>query len=125
MDKTWYNSLKKSKLTPPPYVFSIIWTILYIMIIISFFVYKSGKISNEGIYYFYVQIILNLIWIPIFFKLKNPYLSLIVVILLWIYIYKTINIMNMTNRLAGYLLYPYLLWISIACYFNFHIVLYN
>ena len=124
-DKPWYKSLNKSKLTPPDYVFPIVWTILYLMIITSFVIYLSGNKTTLGIILFCIQMALNLSWSPVFFKFKKPKIALVIVGLMWISILGTIISFNLTNPLASYLLIPYLVWVSLATYLNYYIVANN
>jgi|Laugresu1bdmlbsd_1035121.scaffolds.fasta_scaffold15883_2 benzodiazapine receptor len=121
----WYESLNKSKLTPPNYVFSIAWSILYFMIFLSFIFYVKDKPSNTGLALFTIQLILNLSWAPIFFSLKKPTLALIIIIIMWIFILATIINFYKTNRTSCYLLMPYFIWVSFATYLNFFIVINN
>ena len=88
----WYQSLNKSALTPPGYVFSVAWTILYILMAISVFLYIKGGINKEktfALWVFGIQLILNLLWSPIFFGLHNVYLAfgiilLLLILVLWV-----------------------------------------
>jgi benzodiazapine receptor len=118
----WYNKLNKSVLTPPPIVFSIVWTILYLTIIASFVVYLRNKPALLGIVFFLIQLGLNLSWTPVFFRLKRINLSLLIIILTWIFILLTMFVFYQTSRLSAYLLIPYVLWVSFAIYLNAYIV---
>lgn len=125
IDKSWYNNLAKSKLTPPDFVFPIVWTILYMMIIASFIVYLLGNKTNIGFIFFGIQMVLNLIWSPVFFRMKNIKLSLMIIILMWAFILITIIVFYQTNPLSSYLLIPYFIWVSLATYLNIFIFIYN
>lgn len=124
-NKDWYEQLVKSKLTPPNYVFPIVWSILYLMIIASFIIYLTGTKTTTGIILFCIQTGLNLAWSPVFFKWKNPKLALVIVGLMWLFILFTIISFHSTNPLASYLLIPYLIWVSLATYLNYYIVANN
>lgn len=127
MTNQWYNKLNKSKLTPPDYIFPIVWSILYITIFISFFiiVYLSGFSHKKAILFLTIQMILNLLWAPIFFKLQNIRLSLIVILSMWMFILLTIIEFFKINKFAGTILIPYFLWVSLAIYLNAYIYLNN
>jgi tryptophan-rich sensory protein len=88
----WYLTLKRSKLNPPQWVFPIVWTILYIMIAASGFIYlnKTGLTYSHGLLCSCLQIFLNVIWTPLFFWKKLITLALIDLILLWITVAVTI-----------------------------------
>ena len=122
---TWYASLNKPVFSPPNYLFGPVWTILYILMGISFFlIWKKGiknKKVRNAIYVFGIQLALNTIWSPIFFGAKNLLLSLIVIIAMWIYIVKTIGVFSKISKVASYLLYPYLAWVSFASILNFSV----
>ena len=121
----WYKQLNKSKLTPPPIVFSIVWTLLYISIFASLLVYLKHQPQTLGIVFFVIQLLLNLSWAPIFFRLKNIKLSLVVIILTWIFIVLTMIVFYKTSQWSTYLLIPYILWVSFAIYLNAYIFLNN
>ena len=86
--------------------------------------YKNQKV-RDALYLFGIQLILNAIWSPIFFGLKSLFLALIVIIVLWIYILRTILAFGKINKTASYLLYPYILWVSFATALNFSVWLLN
>ena len=123
----WYDTLQKSKLTPPNYIFSVAWSLLYIMIFSSFFIYlfSKNRKDNIGLILFTIQLIFNLSWAPVFFKLKNPKISLVVIIILWVLILLTLSYFHKVSPLASYLLIPYFIWVVFATYLNFFIVVNN
>ena len=121
----WYSNLKKSPLNPKPYVFSIAWTVLYIMIFLSAYMYLTNKHDTKGIVLFSIQLFLNLIWVYIFFTLKNPKLALVDMLLLWIFLVLKIYNFYTFHKPSAYLLLPYLLWISFAMYLNYYVVVNN
>ena len=72
-NREWYNSLKKSKLTPPGYVFGIVWPILYVLLAVSFLLtIKSPKCIGfcSPLVFFTAQMALNFIWTTVFFRMK-------------------------------------------------------
>ena len=127
MNDNWYDNLIKSPYTPPNTIFSFLWTILYITIFISFtiIIYTTGFSFNKAIIFFSIQMILNFLWAPVFFKLRKIWLSLIIVILMWIFILLTIVEFFKINKMAGLILLPYLLWVSLATYLNAYIYVFN
>jgi len=124
----FYKNLKKSKLNPPNYVFGIVWTFLYILLIISFIlIWKDKKCFPfcRPLFLFIVQIILNLAWTTIFFRFKKIKLALvitIIILLLTIYIFFDFY---KINKYAAYLLIPYILWLCFAIYLNLYIIMNN
>ena len=129
MDLGWYLTLNKPIFTPPGWLFAPAWTVLYILMIISaFLIWKKGlkkKNVKNALKLFAIQFILNLSWSPIFFGLKNISLALIVIIVMWVYILKTILAFGKINKASSYLLYPYIAWVSFATVLNFSIWLLN
>ena len=122
-----YNKLIKSKLTPPSYIFGIVWPILYLMIFLSFMFYilSSNKKSIYVIILFIIQIILNLSWSPVFFRFNKIKIAFIIIILLWLSILGLIINFYKINQLASYLLIPYFIWVTFATYLNLFIILNN
>lgn len=123
----WYKNLKKSSLTPPNYIFPIVWTILYIMIVISGYSYiQNNSEDSYGISIFFIQLFFNIIWPYLFFTVKNPKIALIDLGLLWSTLLLTIiQFSNNKNIFSAYLLVPYFIWVTFAGYLNYYIVINN
>ena len=111
-DKDWYNKLKKSPLNPPPYVFGIVWPILYCLLGISFYLVWTNKkcfpFCNELIF-FLIQLFLNLTWSTIFFKLKKFKISLISLGTIILMTFITYHEFMKINKFSAYLLTPYIM----------------
>jgi tryptophan-rich sensory protein len=75
----WYQQLKKPSITPPQWVFPVVWSILYVMIAASGYLYisKTGFVYSTGLFFYVLGIVLNVIWSPIFFWKKMITLALI------------------------------------------------
>lgn len=124
----WYATLQKPLIAPPNWVFGPVWTILYFLMGLAFFLLlkaKKSKQKNEAVKYFYKQLILNSVWSIAFFGLKSPILGFVVIVFLWISILITIIRFAKVSVLASQLLYPYLAWVSFASMLNFWIYLLN
>ena len=124
----WYDNLKKSPLTPPPIYFSIVWTIIYITIFISLVLVMRNLINEDmvsTIVIFSIKMLLNILWVHVFFTKKNLPLSFIIIILLDIFTFMTIINFYRVNKVAGFLLIPNMLWILFATYLNYYIVMNN
>lgn len=123
-----YTKLKKSQLSPPNYVFGIVWPILYLLMSVSFFIIlKINKYSFNSIplIIFIIHLFFNFIWTYLFQNYKNKMIALTdlsIVILLTIYI---IIEFYKKNKLASYLLIPYIIWLCFAFYLNLFIVINN
>jgi benzodiazapine receptor len=127
VEDTWYDKLNKSTITPPKIVFPFVWSLLYFLIIVSagIVIWKDKFQNKWALTYFIIQMVLNISWTPAFFRLKNIKLSLIIVIILWLFILLTIVEFLKISQTAGYLLIPYFVWVSLALYLNSYIYWYN
>ena len=125
---TWYASLQKPFFSPPNWLFGPVWTILYLLMGISFYLIwnsSNSKANLSAIRLFIAQLVLNSLWSILFFGIKNPLLAFLEIIILWIFIFLTIKKFSQINQAASYLLYPYLAWVTFASFLNFAIVLLN
>ena len=127
-NKNWYNNLNKSSLTPPNWVFSVVWPLLYTILFISLYLVWTDKncfpFCNPLIF-FVIQLCLNVIWTTIFFKLKKPLLALLDIILIIIFTLITLYKFYEINKTSFYLLIPYIIWLCFALYLNLYIVINN
>lgn len=127
-DMSWYNTLNKSQISPPAWLFAPVWSFLYFLIFLSFFVFLTTFSFNSKILpltFFFIQLALNFMWSPAFFRLKNPLISLYLVIFMWIFLLLTIIYFYKFSKVSAILLVPYLLWTTFAIYLNFMIVKLN
>ncbi|MCX6735199.1 MAG: tryptophan-rich sensory protein [Candidatus Peregrinibacteria bacterium] len=126
---TWYVTLTKPALNPPNWIFGPVWTTLYaLMGIAAFLIWKKGiekKEVKSALGIFGLQLILNMIWTPIFFGLKNTGAAYAIIVAMWFAIICTMIKFYKINRTATYLLIPYILWVSFAAYLNLSIWLLN
>ena len=126
---TWYATLAKPELNPPSWLFGPVWTALYtLMAIAAWRVYKKKKTSRtvpKVLYVYLFHLAVNAFWSIAFFGLQNPMLALVVIVVLWALIVYLVTRFFRIDRLAGYLLLPYLAWVSFATYLNLMIALLN
>lgn len=125
---SWYISLNKPSFNPPSYLFAPVWTVLFVLIGISFYFvwskdFGSNKILTLGIYS--LDLILNLLWSVLFFGLKNPFLAFIEIIILWFTILINIIVFSKVTKISGIMLIPYLLWVSFASVLNYAVFILN
>ncbi|HSX49129.1 MAG TPA: TspO/MBR family protein [Candidatus Saccharimonadales bacterium] len=129
MDLGWYETLNKPFFTPPSWLFAPAWTILYILIGISgFLIFRKGmkkKNVKRAMGFFLLQLGLNFFWSPVFFGAHQILLSLVIIVFLWYFIYKTIKLFAEIDKRASYLLYPYLVWVSFATLLNLSFFILN
>ena len=120
------NELKQPPLAPPSILFPIVWTILYLLIGISYYLYKKNTYTNKTeIIIYYTQLLVNALWSIIFFTLKLRFFSIIWILALVILIYTLITLFNQKYKPSAYLLIPYLIWCIFATYLNIGIYLLN
>ncbi|MGM9850444.1 MAG: TspO/MBR family protein [Bacilli bacterium] len=120
------NELKQPPLAPPSILFPIVWTILYLLIGISYYLYKKNTYTNKTeIIIYYTQLLVNALWSIIFFTLKLRFFSIIWILALIILIYTLITLFNQKYKPSAYLLIPYLIWCIFATYLNIGIYLLN
>lgn len=121
-----YNNLQKPPLAPPSIAFPIVWTILYILMGISYGILKSQKLTNPKIdLIYYAQLVVNALWSIIFFILKWRLFAFIWIILLDILVVLMIIEFYKKDKTAGLFQIPYLLWITFATYLTLAIYILN
>ncbi|MDN3549950.1 TspO/MBR family protein [Mucilaginibacter aquaedulcis] len=125
----WYSTLKKPSFNPPPWLFAPVWTCLYILIAVAAYLIWKHR-SRKPVYkvtraIYFAQLFLNFSWSIVFFGMHQVLGAFIVIALLWVSIILTMYWFNKFNRVAGWLLMPYLLWVSFAGILNASIYLLN
>lgn len=121
-----YKELIKPPLSPPGYIFPIVWTILYILMGISYFIATKDNENDKELNQIYLlQLFVNLLWSVIFFVLKMYFTSFLWIILLIILVVAMIKELYNNSKISAYLQIPYLLWLLFATYLNFGIFLLN
>lgn len=121
-----YNFLVKPFLAPPSILFPIMWTILYVLMGISYGILdKNNLIDSKIKSIYYQQLSVNYLWSIIFFTLKWRLFAFIWIILLDVLVVIMIIKFYKKNKLSGLLQIPYLIWILFATYLNLAIYLLN
>ncbi len=118
--ETWYAELQKPPLNPPDWIFAPVWTALYIfMAIAGWRLWQvETPAKNHLRFLFAAQLVLNGVWSFLFFGLRNPFTGLIDILLLWVSLFVLTTLAWRTVRMAGFLLTPYLIWVTFAVYLN-------
>lgn len=117
----------KPPLSPPNWLFPVVWTILYVLMgISSYLVYeKDGSEAKQPLAVYAIQLAMNFMW-PIFFFSLSAYLfSFIWLILLWALALAMTVMFYRVNRTAGLLQIPYLIWLTFAAYLNLSVYILN
>jgi len=122
-----FEAVAKPPLSPPGWLFPVVWTVLYILMgIASYLVYTSNSFDRKRALIFYgAQLAVNFFWSIIFFNLNAYLFAFIWLLLLWALILITLVKFYRINENAGLLLIPYIVWVSFAGYLNFGIFLLN
>ncbi len=124
-----FASVNKPPLSPPGWLFPVVWTLLYTLMGIASYLVLTSEASKEEIskalnVYLY-QLLVNFLWSTWFFNLQWYYFAFVWLVLLWILILATLARFYRISKPAGYLLVPYLLWVTFAGYLNLGIALLN
>ena len=148
----WLNNLNKPSFNPPNWIFAPVWSILFLLMGISFYIVwnKNWEIENEItkvnkkpwnffsekllngkwkkiniIAIFFIQLFLNVCWTIIFFGMHSPSVAFFELLMLWFAILFTIINFYRVSKLAAYLLLPYILWVSFAGVLNYFLWILN
>lgn len=120
--ETWYPTLAKPSFNPPAWVFGPAWTLLYILMGVALFLVWRQGLNTPGVRValiaFAVQLVLNALWSIIFFGLQSPGWAFVEIVLLWLAIVVTLWTFWRVVPAAGWLLAPYLAWVSFATVLN-------
>ena len=123
----WYQFLNKPSFNPPNWIFAPVWNILYILMGIALFlvIRSVNKYRKKAIYIFFAQLVINITWSLVFFSLESPLWAFVTIIVLWILIWINISYFYKVSKAAGWLLVPYLFWVSFAAVLNYAILILN
>jgi len=120
----WYESLQKPSWTPPNRAFGPVWGLLYVMMAVAaWLVWRAGGWQQAGpaLSLFAVQLILNFAWSAIFFRQRKLGAALAEILILWIAVLATTAAFSRWSPAAGWLMVPYLAWLTLAASLNFKI----
>jgi len=126
--ETWYQTLNKPSFNPPDWVFGPIWTILYIFMGISIWLIikkEPSKTRTIGIRIFWLQLFFNIFWTYLFFRIQKIGISFIEIIFLFFLIFINIIYFFKVDKIASYLLIPYLFWVMYASLLTYNIWVLN
>lgn len=123
-----YTSLIKPPLSPPGWLFGLIWPVLYLLMgIAAYIIYQTPQTPErkKATTLYWVQLFVNFLWPIVFFHFQWYWISVIVIILLDVLVLITTIRFYKIEKVAGYLMIPYLLWILFATYLNIGIAVLN
>jgi tryptophan-rich sensory protein len=124
-----YRELIRPPLSPPGWIFPVVWTVLYLLMgWASFRVAEADvpkEVKRQGQRFYRLQLLANFLWSPVFFRLELRLLAFGILLVLWLLICLTIHRFSAVDEKAGDLLLPYLLWVTFAGYLNLGVALLN
>ena len=121
-----YDNLNQPFLAPPKIAFPIVWTILYILMGVSYGILSEKKlVDSDSKFIYYLQLGINALWSIFFFVFKRRLFSFIWILLLDIVVLIMIFNFYRKNKTAGLIQIPYLIWILFASYLNLGIYILN
>lgn len=124
-----FEYVRKPPLSPPSWLFPLVWTILYVLMgIAAYLVHTSHKPKQEtdtALLFYGIQLLFNFFWSIFFFNMEEYLFAFIWLLALWVFILITTIRFFRIDKRAGYLMLPYLLWVSFAAYLNLGVYLLN
>ena len=121
----WYSTLNKPWFTPPGWFIGAVWITLFTLMGISLYLVWKKGFTRTALGIFAAQLALNMLWSFLFFGLRSPLLGLAGIIPLWILIAFNIWAFWKVEKRAGYLLVPYIAWVTVATTLNYYIWVLN
>lgn len=130
--QSWYKDLKKAPLSPPNWLFGIVWPVLYALWAVASWL-ASKHISSSPHYWMWVlewasaiiAILFNFSWTPVFFGTSMLQLGLVVILLTLVVTTAQCVLAFFASIVAGALLVPLVVWLCFATYLNVYVVLFN
>lgn len=117
-----FEALRQPPLSPPGWLFAPVWTVLYVLMGIgSYLVISSNAapdVQKRALWTYGIQLAFNFLWPILFFNLKIYLVAFIWLAVLWMLILTTTTQFWRIRKAAGYLLTPYLIWVTFAGYLN-------
>lgn len=124
-----FKSMDRPPFSPPALLFPIVWTVLYILMGISYYlVIRHGedrKDVQNALSSYYAQLFFNFLWPILFFNFQWYFAAFLCLVLMWLLILRTIVLFYKIDRTAAGLLLPYLLWTTFAGYLNLAVYFLN
>ena len=121
----WYSEIVLPSFNPPSWVFSPVWTILYIMMSIAIWKIWINSFNTKVLRLYFIHLFFNATWSVMFFGFHQIGLALINLIIILIFIIILMKIFFKKDKISFLLMTPYLAWSSYALILNFSIFLLN
>lgn len=114
-----YDILIKPPFSLPANLFSVVWSILYLLMGVSLLLYLKSDYSPDGVTLFAFQLLLNFFWSIVFFNFRAFLAAFILLVVLFVFVALTVSTFYKTQKISGILLIPYLLFLIYAGYLSF------
>jgi tryptophan-rich sensory protein len=126
--QSWYASLNKPAWTPPAAWYGPVWTLLYVLMGTAVWLVWGERYHparNLALLAYALQLVLNALWAPVFFGMKNIGIGLFLVVALWLSLVWTSREFFVVKSAAAWLMLPYLAWVSLGVALNLSIWRHN
>lgn len=128
-----FNAFNQPPLSPPAWLFSVVWTILYLLMgAASYLLYKyvpandaEATMRKAALVVYGVQLAINFAWSLVFFGAKAHWVAFAMLMVMWVLIIALVVMTFRMNKAAGWMLTPYLAWTTFAAYLNLMIAILN
>ena len=123
-NNAWFAALQQPDISPPGWVFGVVWTLLYIMLglCLAIIIYARGATGRgTALSLFLLQFVLNLAWSPLFFAFHAVSMALVLIVLILGLTIATAFAVAPIRKAAAWLLVPYMMWLSFAGILNYKI----
>ena len=124
----WYHNAVPSRFTPPDSVFPVVWSVLYFLMVLSFYGILQLPDKNQTLdarLIFLSQLLLNIVWCFSFFYAKQLAAGFCIILVLDYLVYRTIAAFRKLRPISAFLLYPYFLWLGYATFLNLIFIINN
>jgi len=115
----WYEALNKPTWNPPGWIFEPVWSLLYLLMAVAAWLVWRRVGWQRALMFYFIQLALNAAWTPIFFGAHELGWALAEILLMWLAILLTMRGFFQVSKPAGWMLVPYLTWVTFAAFLNF------
>jgi tryptophan-rich sensory protein len=121
----WYETLTKPRFTPPNWAFPVAWVTIYLLLAWAGYRLTLLPDSQTALALWAAQIALNTLWTPVFFGANRLVASMAIIVILWLVVASMVFLALRLDIITGLILFPYLVWLSVAGALNFSILRHN
>jgi benzodiazapine receptor len=121
----WYEALQTPKFTPPNWAFPVAWTTIYLLLAWAGYRLTTLPGSETVLALWAAQIALNTLWTPVFFGAHRVLAGMVIIVMLWVVVAAMVWMAMRLDLITGLILFPYLMWLSVAAALNFSILKHN